>query len=157
MLVLLIGFGIALADQFTKYQICLRFFPGESQPIVPDWFNLVHVRNTGAAWGMLGDKNVWLAAFSVIVLVVLTVFRRAFLSSSTLHRVILGLITGGIVGNLFDRLRFGYVVDFLDFCWRSHHFPAFNIADAAICTGAGLYVLSSMLYRSAPLDGAPAA
>jgi signal peptidase II len=68
-------------------------------------------------------------------------FRRGFLPPGWLGRMILGLLAGGIVGNLIDRVRLGYVVDYLDFHWHGHHFPAFNVADASICIGVGLYMV----------------
>lgn len=151
MLVLVLSFAIALMDQVTKYQVCLKFYPGESIPVIPGLFNLSYVRNTGAAWGMLSGLNGWLSLFSVMILIGLILFRRSFLSEVLIHRLALGLMIGGIVGNLMDRLRFEYVVDFLDFHWGLHHFPCFNVADAAICVGVGLYVLSSFLVPSHPL------
>lgn len=151
MLVLVLSFAIALIDQVTKYQVCLRFYPGESLPVIPGLFNLAYVRNTGAAWGMLGGLNAWLALFSLIILAVIVIFRRSFLSDVLIHRLALGLMIGGIIGNLLDRLRLQYVVDFLDFYWTVHHFPAFNVADASICIGAGLYILSTFIVPSHPL------
>ena len=153
MLVLLLSVAIILADQVSKTQVCLRFYPGESVSLIPDLCNLADVRNPGAAWGMLGGLNGWLALFSVIILVVIVRFRRAFLSDILIHRLALGLMIGGIVGNLIDRLRLQYVVDFLDFHWGIHHFPAFNVADASICVGVGLYVLSSLIVPAHPLRG----
>jgi signal peptidase II len=145
MLVLLLSFAITLIDQVTKYQVCLNFYPGEALPVIPGFLNLAYVRNPGAAWGMLGGLNGWLALFSIGILLGLIVFRRSFLSDILIHRLALGFMIGGIAGNLLDRLRLGYVVDFLDFYWATHHFPAFNVADAAICTGVGLYVLSTLV------------
>ena len=136
MQVLLLTIGIVLLDQITKYLVTLRFQLSES-------FSLTYVRNIGAAWGMLGGWNGVLVALSAVVLVLLILFRRSFLTDSLIHRLSLGLMLGGIAGNLFDRIRFQYVVDFLDFYWRNHHFPAFNVADSAICIGVGLYMISS--------------
>ncbi len=142
MLVLLLSAAIVILDQVTKHQVTLRFYLGESLPVIPGYFNLVHVRNTGAAWGMLGGYHVLLVALSFVVLVVLIVYRRSFLTDSLVHRLSLGMMIGGIIGNLLDRIRLQYVVDFLDFHWQTHHFPAFNVADSAICIGVGLYMLS---------------
>jgi signal peptidase II len=113
--------------------------------VVPGLFNISHVRNTGAAWGMMQGFNVGLVVLSVVMLVVLIGFRRHFISDTRLYRVIVGLMIGGILGNLMDRLRLGFVVDFLDFYWQTHHFPSFNVADSAICTGVGLYLLLQFL------------
>lgn len=151
MLVLLLGFAIALLDQLTKYVVRLSFAVGESRPVLDGFFDLTYVRNTGAAWGMLGGQNAWLTLLSVAMLIVMLVFRRSFLSDTWEHRVALGLMIGGIVGNLMDRLRLGWVTDFLDFHWRQYHWPAFNVADSAICVGVGIYILSALWLASHPL------
>ena len=143
MLALLLSSFIVAADQFTKFLVRNDFYPGDSLPVWPGLFHLTYVRNTGAAWGMLGGLNGWLAGLSVVMLLALVIFRRSLLSDTLAHRLALGLMIGGIVGNLMDRLRLSYVVDFLDFFWHGHHFPAFNVADASICVGVGLYVLTS--------------
>ena len=153
MLVLVLSFVTVLLDQAAKYLVLGHFYPGEVLPIVPGFFNLTSVRNTGAAWGMLGGFNGWLALLSVVVLLLIVLFRRSFLTDSLTHRIALGCMIGGIVGNLVDRLRLQYVVDFLDFHWRDvYHFPSFNVADSAICIGVGLYVLTAFLMSSHPLN-----
>ena len=151
MRVLLLVLMIAVADQASKQVIRDRFLFLESRAVIPACFNLTYLRNTGAAWGLLGGHNAWLAILSVIVLVLMVIYRRAFLSPRWEHRLALGLLGGGIVGNVFDRLRLGWVTDFLDFHWQGHHFPCFNIADAAICTGVALYILSSFWLAGHPL------
>ncbi len=143
MQVLILSIAIIVLDQITKHLISLKFELSDSVVILPSFFSLTYVRNIGAAWGMLGGWNGVLVALSAVVLVLLIVFRRSFLTDSLIHRVSLGLMLGGIVGNLFDRIRLQYVIDFLDFYWRNHHFPAFNVADSSICMGVGLYMLSS--------------
>jgi signal peptidase II len=153
MLVLCLSAAVTLADQVTKHMIRRRLGVGEHVPVIDGLFSLRHVQNTGAAWGMLEGLNHWLIVLSAVMLVVLVVFRRQFVAGASVCRVALGFMIGGIAGNLIDRLRLGYVVDFLDFFWRVHHFPAFNVADAAICTGVGLYILSYALRK--PAAGAP--
>ncbi len=143
MLALLLTLAIAVLDQATKYWILQHFYPGEARPVIDGCFNLVFVRNTGAAWGMFGGFNLWLAVLSAVMFVLMVAFRRQFLSDSLAHRVALGLMLGGIIGNLFDRVKLQFVVDFLDFHWGAHHFPSFNVADSAICIGVGVYVLTS--------------
>lgn len=145
MLPLLLGIGITLLDQATKCMVTQRFYLYESVPVVPGLFDLRYIQNTGAAWGMFAGGHGWLATLSVAVLVALVVFQRAFFSDGLADRIAFGLIIGGIVGNFIDRVRLNYVVDFLDFHWRGHHFPAFNVADAAICCGVALYMLSQFL------------
>ncbi len=149
MLVLVLGILIALADQAVKYLVRFDFYAGESRTVIPGFFSLTYVRNTGAAWGLFDGANVALALFSLVVLVALTVFRRHFLGSSRVQRTALGLMAGGILGNLFDRVRLGYVVDFLHFYRGAWHFPSFNIADAAICSGVFLYLFISFRSESA--------
>ncbi len=149
MLVLLLGLAIALADQVVKYLVRFRFHLGESIPVIPGFFSLTYVRNTGAAWGLFDGSNLALAVFSFVALAGLTLFRRHFLGTSRLQQIALGLMAGGILGNLFDRVRLGYVVDFLHFYWRSWHFPSFNIADAAICTGVAVYLIVGFRSESA--------
>lgn len=146
MVVLCISFGIALADQVSKSLIRQHFGVGDGVNIVPACFDLRYIRNTGAAWGMLAGFSHWLVLVSVAMLVVLLVFRRAIMTDSLVHRIATGLMVGGIVGNLIDRVRLGYVVDFLMFYWRTpaHAFPAFNIADSAICIGVALYALTQL-------------
>jgi signal peptidase II len=143
MQVLLLSIAIILLDQITKTLVTLKFHLGDSIVLIPGFFSLTYVRNIGAAWGMLGGWNGVLVALSAVVLVLLIVFRRSFLTDSLIHRISLGLMLGGIAGNLFDRIRLQYVVDFLDFYWNAHHFPAFNVADSSICVGVALYMISS--------------
>lgn len=145
---------IVVLDQLTKWLVRVEFPLGHSIPVIPGLFNLTYVRNTGAAWGIMGGLNGWLAVLSIVMLVVIVVFRRSFLSDVPVHRMALGCMVGGIVGNLLDRVRLDYVVDFLDFHAAGHHFPAFNVADSAICVGVGLYVLSSFWLSAHPLNAA---
>jgi signal peptidase II len=143
MLIVLLAVGVAVLDQATKEWVLRAFALGESVPVIPGFFHLTYVRNTGAAWGLMSGSNHWLVVFSVVMLVLLVVFRHAFHGGRGIHRVGLGLLLGGIAGNLFDRMRYGYVVDFLDFHLGGRHFPAFNVADAAITLGVGIYLLGA--------------
>lgn len=168
MLVLYLSFLIALLDQITKYLIQRNLLSGHIT-VIPGLLDLRHVRNTGAAWGILEGFNNWLIVLSVLMLIVIVVYRRSLLTDAPsrcgncsclgeassaawdggagaqTHRIAMGLMIGGIVGNLVDRLRLACVVDFLDFYWGPHHFPAFNVADSAICVGVGLYVISQIM------------
>ena len=80
----------------------------------------------------------------IVVLVLLVIYRRSFLQEQFSHRILLGLMIGGIAGNLVDRIRFGWVTDFLDFYIGAHHWPAFNVADSAICIAVGLYIITNV-------------
>lgn len=144
MIPLLVAIFITVSDQFTKQLVRDSFFLGESRVIIDGFFSLTYVRNTGAAWGMFGGQNMWLSLLSIVMLAIMVIFRRSFLSDTWDHKVALGLMVGGIVGNLLDRVRLAYVTDFLDFYIGHSHWPAFNIADSGICIGVGIYVLTSL-------------
>ena len=144
MLILAISLCFTILDQVTKQLVRERFLLGEQLSVIPGFFNLTYVRNTGAAWGMLSGLNNWLVLLSSVMLGFLILFRRSFLTDAVMHQVAAGLMLAGIIGNLVDRIRLGYVVDFLDF-HPGFDFPAFNVADASICTGVGLYLLSQFI------------
>ena len=132
---------IALLDQLTKLLVMRWVDPDLPVPVVDDLFQLVNWGNTGAAWGMFQNSNLILASISVVTLVVICIFRRSFQIHLLGSKIALGLISGGIAGNVVDRFRYGHVVDFLDFSFRGHHWPAFNVADSAICIGVGVYLV----------------
>ena len=143
--------AVVVFDQLTKGLVMAYFGLYESQPIIPGLFNLTYLTNTGAAFGMLaGAQSIWRQVFFVGVAVaaigVMAFSYRQFRNQGRIFAHAIGLIAGGAVGNLIDRLRFGAVVDFLDFYLGIHHWPAFNVADSAICVGVGLFILGSLLY-----------
>ncbi|NCA82896.1 MAG: signal peptidase II [Opitutae bacterium] len=149
---LLVALCVILLDQAAKEWVRGAFALHESVPLIPGFFSLTYIRNTGAAWGMFSGQNLALSLLAFAMLVALVLFRRKILPPGKPHRVALGLLCGGIVGNLFDRLRLDYVVDYLDFHFRTSHFPAFNVADASICVGVGIYILGTLLAKPpAPL------
>ncbi len=147
LLALITAIVITLSDQWTKHWVRADFAYGESRPVIENFFHFTYVRNTGAAWGMFGGHTHVLTALSIVMLVVMVILRRKFLNDTWSHRLALGLMIGGIVGNLMDRLRQGWVTDFLDFFVGSRHWPCFNIADAAICAGVGIYLLTGFLEK----------
>jgi len=142
MLILALSFLIVLLDQLTKHLVRQQLALGEDVAVVSGLFSIRYVQNTGAAWGIFSGLSHWLVLLSVVILVLLLVFRRHFMSDTAVHRVATGLMIAGIVGNLVDRVRLGYVVDFLHFHWGGKSFPTFNVADSAICIGVGLYLVS---------------
>jgi signal peptidase II len=132
---------VVMLDQLTKSLVLTRLCTVErSVAIIPGLFQIRYVHNAGAAWGILRGTNDWLVLLSLILLTFLIIYWKRLVEESVLCRISAGIILGGIIGNLIDRIKYGYVVDFLDFHIRSHHFPAFNIADTAICVGVGLYI-----------------
>ncbi len=140
--VLCLSFVVVLLDQYTKHLVQTGLDRWHGIVIIPGYFDFRYVQNTGAAWGMLQGLNGWLVGLSVLMLVLLVVFRRHFMTDGVLTRVAAGSVVGGIIGNLIDRLRFGYVVDFIHVHWHAHEFPTFNIADSAICVGVGLFMIA---------------
>jgi signal peptidase II len=135
---------VAVFDQATKQWVRGAFALHDGVTVANGLFDIRYVQNTGAAFGMFEGHNRWLVALSAVVLVLLIRYWRVLLGETRLQHLAIGLMLGGVAGNLFDRLRFGYVVDFLDFYWGRHHFPAFNAADSAICVGVALYVLLTL-------------
>lgn len=147
-----IALAIAISDQLTKQWIRMHFALGESRPVIDGLFDLTYVRNTGAAWGMFSKHSWALIVLSVVMLILMLSFRKSFLSDTWEHRVAYGLLIGGIVGNLFDRIRLGAVTDFLDFHMAGYHWPSFNVADSAICVGVFIYILSAFWIAGHPLN-----
>ena len=152
--VLWLSFLLVVLDQATKFLVHTRFALGEGVPVIPGLFDIRYIQNTGAAFGIMEGLNPWLVALSLVMLTLLLVFRSYFLDDRRMHRVVLALMVAGIIGNLIDRIKFGYVIDFLYFYWHTHDFPAFNLADSSICVGVGLYMLSQFIRKPAA-DGQP--
>lgn len=141
---------VVIVDQITKLWIMTSFALHEQQNIIPGFFNLVYVTNTGAAFGFLaGSKNLlrqtFFVAVAILALIVIVFAYGHLKKQGRIFVYGLGLIAGGAVGNLIDRLRFGSVVDFLDFYLGSYHWPAFNAADSAITIGVGLFLLGTLV------------
>ena len=156
----LVSLAVLLLDQWTKGIVMRTFQVHESREVVSDLFDLTYVQNSGAAFGLFASVDSSVKAIilnSVAVLVFLIVSGYALRSShkSVRLQVGLALILGGAVGNLLDRVRFTYVVDFLDFSISGHHWPAFNVADSAICIGVALLFLD-MLQREEEVEDRPA-
>lgn len=153
MLPLCIAIILVLLDQLTKELIRWHFDLYEVQTVIPGLFNLRYIPNTGAAWGVFQGGHYWLAALSLVVLVMLVVFQRHFFRAHRVDQVAFGCLLGGIVGNFIDRVRLNYVVDFLDFYIGQSHFPAFNIADISISTGVGLLLIVQFLQSRSRDEG----
>ncbi len=142
MITLLLVLVVVSLDQLTKNLIQATLNYGQIKSVI-GCFNLVHVRNTGAVWGTFQHQSLHLALFSFLALTVIALMYKRLVNRDNVNRVALGLIAGGALGNLIDRLRFGWVVDFLDFYLGQYHWPAFNLADAAILSGVGLFLLTA--------------
>ena len=136
------GFIVALGllDQATKWYIVHHVGFQESVTVIPGFFSLTHVYNTGAAFSMMHDSNRFFTLLSVVVFAALVALRRHF--PGLLMQWGWVLILSGILGNVTDRILRGHVVDFLDFQFGSYHWPAFNVADSCICVAAALFLFS---------------
>jgi signal peptidase II len=144
---LILSVLVLLADQATKQWVLAALLPYEVIPVLPV-FNLTLVFNEGAAFSFLASASGWQRWFFIGLAIVITVVLVVWLARLKAHERItaagLSLVAGGAVGNLIDRLVYGHVVDFLDFYWRSWHWPAFNVADAAITVGVALLLLEAL-------------
>ena len=135
-----------ILDRWTKALIQSRFELNESANLVDGFFNITYVRNTGVAFGIFSSisspaKSALLSVFTAIAAIVVVVYSVRSPVRNRLLQAALGLILGGALGNLYDRLAYGYVVDFLEFYVRSYHWPSFNVADSAISTGVVLLAI----------------
>ncbi len=141
---------VIVLDQWSKYAISSHFYNGESLAIA-SFFNLVLAHNQGAAFSFLNDAGGWQRwMFSGIAIAaavwIIWLLRRH--EGRKLFSFALALILGGALGNLIDRIAYGYVVDFLDFHWAGYHFAAFNLADSAITCGAALLLWDSFMTKT---------
>jgi len=145
-LLLFITLPLYLLDQVTKWLVLRFISTDEFVPVIPGFFYLVQVHNTGAAFGMLKDNNLFFMLLASAALVLVAVFARRGAFADAPSRFGAALLVSGVLGNLTDRILHGYVVDFLDVVlpWYGH-WPAFNIADSAICVAAGLFLISGFL------------
>lgn len=138
---------VIVLDQLTKAWMIGNFAYGETLTVF-SLFNLVLAHNTGAAFSFLNDAGGiqrWLFSFIAIAASGWIIWLLRKHSAQLLFAAALSMILGGALGNLIDRLRYGYVVDFLSFHWNEHYFPAFNLADSAITCGAFLLILDSVM------------
>ncbi|CAH1192779.1 lipoprotein signal peptidase [Candidatus Nitrotoga sp. BS] len=141
---------IIILDQITKLWISQSFIYGESVAVT-DFFNLVLVHNSGAAFSFLSNAGGWQRWLFSLIAVTASVWIIWLLHKHKQEKLFcfaLTLILGGALGNLVDRVAYGYVVDFLDFYWNTYHFPAFNVADSAVTCGAGLMLWESFTKKS---------
>jgi len=132
-----IALYIGILDRITKIASCISLSPGQSVKVLPDIFHITLVLNKGSAFGLFKEGRPFFIASSVIAIIFIVLYVWKNKIMSPILRLGLGLILGGAAGNLIDRLRFGYVIDFLDFrVW-----PVFNVADSAITVGVAILIL----------------
>jgi signal peptidase II len=153
----LIALGIILLDRASKLAIVQTLRLGQGIPVVPGFFDIVFALNPGAAFGFLATlpdqvRNPLFILVSILAVILILFYHTRYLRSHRLVSFALGLVLGGAVGNLIDRLHYGMVVDFLDVHVGPYHWPAFNVADSAISIGVGLMILDMLLdwHRDGP-------
>jgi signal peptidase II len=155
-------FGVMAAlvgfDQLTKWLVVRSLDLHDYRPLVEGCLSLSHVRNYGAAFGILADADlpyqaVLFSGLSLAALIAIGVYAYRLPAEARLPQMALSLILGGAVGNLIDRLRLGYVVDFVHVYWKHHQWPDFNAADSAITIGVSLLILD--ILRSPQTEGVP--
>jgi len=158
---------IALAafvlDQATKLTIIARipFNPlhahgtGQDVPVIRGFFYIIHVGNTGAAWSMFAGRSVLLACLAAGTLIAIYFWRHSLGLRDRLSQISFGLLCGGIMGNLVDRLLHQHVIDFIDLHFGSYIYPTFNVADSGICVGVILYLWQSLRAPDAPKPPSP--
>lgn len=159
---LAVSLAVLFLDQWTKGIVTRTMEVHQSKTVIPNVFDLTYVRNSGAAFGLFASvdsamKAVVLNSVAVVVFLIVSAYALRSSHKSVRLQVGLALILGGAVGNLLDRVRFGYVVDFLDFSVSGHHWPAFNVADSAICIGVAVLFLDMLGHEEEPAPGPDAA
>ena len=138
MIYLILTVFFILADILSKYIVTAKMSVGQSIPLWENVFHLTYVRNTGAAFSLLSGQRIFLIALPILVVLVIIVYILVKKPQNKILLLSFALIISGGIGNLIDRIRFGYVIDFLDF--RLINFPVFNVADIWVTLGAALFI-----------------
>jgi len=141
---------VVVGDQLSKLWILENFALYDSTAVIPGFFNLTFLRNSGAAFGMLSDmpllwRQIFFISIAVVALVALIVMQRKMGRENIWYTLALSFIGGGAVGNVIDRVRDGSVVDFLDVYIGKYHWPAFNVADSGIFVGVTIFLVLQLL------------
>ncbi len=142
LLIYMIAGIIFFLDQITKVLIQKKMLLGESIPVIQNVFHITFVSNTGAAFGIFKGQRLLFILISIAVIIGMILLYRKLVGLPLWIRIASGLILGGAIGNLCDRIIYHYVIDFLDF----HVWPVFNVADSAITIGAGILLISMLFY-----------
>ncbi|HEY3176061.1 MAG TPA: signal peptidase II [Candidatus Polarisedimenticolia bacterium] len=149
------GLAVVGLDRITKSLVLTSLVPAGSVPVIPGLFDLTFVRNPGGVFGLFRSLDAgWRGLLFTVMPAAAILLIGLYAARVPAHRKVtllaLSLILGGALGNLLDRFKYGHVIDFLDFYWREHHWPAFNVADSAICVGVGLLIGESLFGTESP-------
>lgn len=142
--------AVFFLDQLTKIWVensipYGSYYSEDVFVVIPNFFRIVHVGNTGAAWSIFSGQGTALGALGICALIAIFLFRKSLELHIPIYQIGFGLATGGILGNVVDRFRLGHVTDFIAFNFGSYHYPSFNIADCGITVGVAIYVINSFL------------
>jgi len=141
---------VVVFDQMSKIWVDLTLELHQSIPVMPS-FSITYAHNYGAAFSFLSDAGGWqrwfFAVLAIVVSIGIVVYLKKLKSEEKLLAVSLSLILGGAIGNIIDRVLYGYVIDFLDIYYQAYHWPIFNIADSAITVGVGLMLIESFMEK----------
>ena len=147
---------VYILDQLTKAWITqhlpLDSYGRQGIEIIPGFFNLVHVGNTGAAWSMFTGQGTFLGLLAIATLLGIYLWRHQLGLRAAATQFCFGLLCGGILGNLTDRLAYGHVIDFVDLHFGNYIYPTFNVADAGICIGVFGYIIWSLKQPAGPAE-----
>jgi len=143
-IILIISVSIFLIDQITKFIVVNKMDIADTIHIIKNFFRITYVQNTGAAWSILTGYRMVLILITILILGIFISFLLKLKEIKKSEQIIYGVLVGGILGNLIDRIRLGYVVDFLDFNFGSFYFPVFNLADTFIVI-AGIVLIFKLM------------
>jgi signal peptidase II len=151
--ILWLSLPIVVVDQVTKAIVRMHLPLYASRTVVPGFLDFTHVRNTGAAFGLLNTadfafKSTLIACVATAALIGIAIYAARLSPHQRVARIGLALVLGGATGNLIDRFTAGYVIDFVDAYWRGYHFWAFNVADSGITVGVAMMMLDMLGVRS---------
>lgn len=152
LLLTVVAGGVMIIDQTSKYAVQHIMTLDDYRTVVPGFFSLTYIQNPGAAFGLFGKttdtlRSVLLIGISLAALFILFLIYVKVRERDLLLHTSIALIIGGAIGNLIDRIRFQWVIDFLDFYWDRYHWPAFNLADAAITIGTLVLMFNILFFR----------
>lgn len=147
-LIYTLAMGYMLLDQFIKIIVMKNMTLHQEITLIPNFFSLFYLKNTGAAFSILGNKTLLLILISIICLIVLKNYIKKLTRVTSLTIISLGIMIGGIIGNLFDRLIYNGVIDYLSFNLFGYSFPVFNLADIGITVGAIILIIDLIIEDS---------
>ena len=144
-IMLVISLFLTASDQIIKLIVDKKVILNGSIEIIPNFFNITHVHNYGAAWSILTNKSVFLIFIAIISLVIIYFYFIKDKSLKKIDIIFLSMLISGIIGNMIDRVRFGYVVDYLDFNLFGYDFPVFNLADTLIVLAVIILIIKTLM------------